>query len=146
MNGAYTILEPEVPGGFGERTRMDTSVHPPVVWSLHFEFEGWLGDELVESFPCFLVTERVADVLDGQSLSGFRLADVEVTRSDQFRSMYPERTLPRFKWLQVVGVAGADDFGLSSDHRLVVSTAGLEALASCTLGQADREPYVEVPG
>jgi hypothetical protein len=146
MNVPFTILEPEVPGGLGEKTRMDTSVHPPVVQSLHFEFEGWLGDELVESFPCFLVTARVAGVLEGKGLSGFLLADVEVTRSEQFQELYPGRVLPRFRWLQIVGVAGSDDFGLSSDHRLVVSKVALQALESCALCQADREPYAVASG
>lgn len=36
-------------------TIMEATVHPPRVERLHYEFEDWLGDDLVESFPSFLV-------------------------------------------------------------------------------------------
>jgi hypothetical protein len=42
------ILEPEVSGEIGERTVIDSSVHPPIVSYLHFVFMGWLGDDLIE--------------------------------------------------------------------------------------------------
>lgn len=36
----FFYIEPEVAGGFGERTRLDTTVHPPVVHELEYEFQG----------------------------------------------------------------------------------------------------------
>ena len=72
-------LQPEVPGGFGERSVLDTSVHPPTVHRLHFEFMGWDGDDLVTSFPCFLVSERLGKAMADEHLAEFELADVEVT-------------------------------------------------------------------
>ncbi|CDX39985.1 hypothetical protein MPLSOD_40275 [Mesorhizobium sp. SOD10] len=48
----HFYLEPEVSGGLGDDTVMDTGVHPPpVVARLHYEFDGWLGDVIVTSFP-----------------------------------------------------------------------------------------------
>ena len=41
MNFYY--LEPEVSGGIGDSTILDTSVHPPIVSALEYEFEDWLG-------------------------------------------------------------------------------------------------------
>ena len=56
----YFILEPEIAGGWGERTVADTGIFPPTVTALHYRFDGWRGDELLESFPCFIVTDRFA--------------------------------------------------------------------------------------
>ena len=44
----YHIVEPEVAGGVGPHTVMDRRAHPPVVTKLHYEFEVWLGDELLK--------------------------------------------------------------------------------------------------
>ncbi len=124
----YFVLEPEIAGGWGKRTVADTSVFPPAVASLHYRFDGWLGDELLEAFPCFLVTERLATRLRRSGLSGFRLQSVEVSTSEQFDELYPDRELPAFEWLQPVGRAGLDDFGLTDSHRLVVSGRALAIL------------------
>ena len=35
----YVYVEPEVAGGLGQGTEMDTSVHPPVVRKLQYELE-----------------------------------------------------------------------------------------------------------
>ena len=45
-----------------------------------------------------------------------------------FEELYPGRELPRFRWLDVHGRPGRDDFGLDSDFVLVVSERALEAL------------------
>jgi hypothetical protein len=119
----YYRLEPEVAGGLGERTRLDTSTHPPRVHHLHYEFEGWLGDALLATFPCFIVTARLGHNLLAASLSGFHLAPLEVSRSALFDELYPKRVLPAFEWLQVTGLAGQDDCGLTTDATLVVSQA-----------------------
>jgi hypothetical protein len=125
---SYFVLEPEIAGGWGERTVADTSVFPPEVSSLHYRFDGWLGDELLEAFPCFVVTERLATRLRRSGFTGFRLQAVEITTSEEFDALYPDRALPLFKWLRPVGKAGADDFGLSATHRLVVSARALAML------------------
>ncbi|VTU01725.1 Uncharacterized protein OS=Vibrio parahaemolyticus GN=EN05_23100 PE=4 SV=1 [Gemmataceae bacterium] len=125
----WSAVEPEVAGGWGERTVADTTTHPPVIKSLHYQFDDWSGDELVTSFPCFLITARLARHLP-EGLTGFKLAPVEVTKSDVFRELNPRKRLPKFHWLQVVGTAGRDDFGMSQDHLLVVSAQALAALRS----------------
>ncbi|WP_231570837.1 hypothetical protein [Vibrio jasicida] len=57
------LIEPEVPGGFGKNTLGRFDVHPPIVEKLHLEFDGWQGDDLLEAFPCFLVSEHLATAL-----------------------------------------------------------------------------------
>ncbi len=44
--------------------------HPPVVYELHYEFQGWLVGDVVESFPPILVTRRLADAIEQERLTG----------------------------------------------------------------------------
>lgn len=137
----FYYVEPEVAGGFGDGTVMDTAVTPPHVRILEYEFSGWMGDELLESFPCFVVTLNLARALKKNQFTGFTLATVGIKKTDQFDMMYPSMILPEFKWLKVHAVAGSSDFGLSQDFRLVVSDAALEVIKSCGLKYADIEVY-----
>ena len=132
----YYAIEPEVAGGWGERTVSDVSVHPPLVTRLHYEFEGWLGDVLLESFPCFIVTELARDSINRLDPTGANFGDVEVTTSEEFEELHPNTVLPRFHWLQIRGKAGQADFGLTHDSRLVVSERILRALRSLGLSHA----------
>jgi hypothetical protein len=106
-------LEPEVAGGWGPDTSADTSVHPPVVRRLEYTFDGWLGDELLETFPCFIASERLAESMIAQSLTGFALDEVKVSVSSEFLELHPSVLLPRFRWLRVSGTAGQHDFALT---------------------------------
>ncbi|WP_085681063.1 hypothetical protein [Marinobacter salarius] len=133
----YYQIEPEVAGGWGENTRADTSVHPPVVHSLHYEFEGWLGDELLESFPCFLVSEQVGQALLAANLAGFSLEQVEISLSPQFLELQERPLPPRFYWLRITGHAGQADFGISESNLLVVSEQALEVLRRFSLNNAE---------
>lgn len=66
-------IDPEIAGGFGAGTVMDASRHPPIVINLEYQLDGWLGDEVLELFPCFVLTEAVAMEISKLSLSGFSL-------------------------------------------------------------------------
>jgi hypothetical protein len=101
---------------------------PPVVAHLHYEFQGWLGDELLESFPCFIASASLAASLESAGLSGYSLAPLEVSTSEEFEDMQPGTELPDFVWLKVQGTAGIQDFGLSPEHLLVVSERTLAVL------------------
>ena len=137
----YYALEPEVAGHLGDHAVVDRSVHPPVVERLHYEFDGWLGDDLLESFPCFIVTKGLRKRLGEAGLSGCQFDGVEVSKSDLFEEIHPDRGLPEFVWLKAVGRAGIDDVGLSPDHRLVVSQRALEILKTFKLDHCDTEEY-----
>jgi hypothetical protein len=137
----YTI-EPEVAGGWGEQTEFTRKPGcPVVVHKLHYEFDGWLGDELLESTPCFIVTERMLTNLQQARLTGFNVHELLVSKSDQFDELHPDRTLPPFVWLEIVGEPGADDFGISPDGRLVVSDRALTVLREIGIANAGVEPF-----
>lgn len=119
----YYRIIPEAPGQLGHNTVMNTLVHPPVVEHLHFVFDGWLGDDLVECFPCFLVTDHLADKLIQAAFSGFAVKDAALDCSQQFVDLYgTDKKLPGFKWLQVNGNMG-DDVFIDSEQYLVASAS-----------------------
>ena len=137
----YYVVEPEVAGGLGENTVMDRSVQPPKIARLHYDFDGWLGDVLLESFPCFIATEGVVRELMSMRSTGVSFGHVEITKSEQFDEIYPGRQLPEFRWLKVSGKPGVDDFGLTDDFRLVVSQRVLHVLQSHGLDNATVDSF-----
>ena len=136
----HFIITPEVAGSLGPQTRMDKSVHPPVVFRLHYVFDGWLGDDLLESFPCIIATQRLTESFLSAGLTGFSVADVDVSRSEQFTDMYGDRQLPEFRWIQISGLAGEHDFGQSSSG-LVVSDRCLRLIQTFSANHLDTLPF-----
>lgn len=66
----YRYLEPEVAGGMGNDTILDNSVHPPIVTFLHYHFSGWIGDDILETFPYFIFSERLKNAIENNKLKG----------------------------------------------------------------------------
>jgi hypothetical protein len=125
----HYAIEPEVAGGFGENTKIiRTPGKPFEVVHLHYQFEGWLGDELLESTPCFIVSKSLANDLTRAQLTGFSFDDVEVTASKEFFERGGALELPQFLWLKVTGKIQSDDFSLSPELLLIVSERALKVL------------------
>lgn len=136
----YDIL-PDVAGGLARGTVMDTSVHPPIVSKLVYQMEGWIGDVLITSFPCFLVTEEAAHALSKIGFTGATFAPVEVTTSEDFREQQPDVELPSFVWLKVNGKAGHDDFGIAKNLNLVLSERVFDVFDERGLPSATIKPF-----
>jgi hypothetical protein len=133
----YYQIEPEVAGGWGKNTVFTQPPGKPwVVHKLHYEFDGWLGDELLTSAPCFIGTERLALEIQGQRLTGVRFDKAEITTSDQFRELYPDQGLPKFVWLRIEGSPRQNDFWMTSDLDLIVSERALDVLIRCGISHA----------
>ena len=137
----FKSIEPEVAGGLGEDTKLDTTVHPPVVYQLHYEFSGWLRNDIVESFPCFIVTDSLKDAILKNRLSGVDFDYVKVTTTIEFDELHPGVTLPPFNWMKIFGKAGKDDFGISDKHLLIVSENAYNLLALFKINAADVQDY-----
>ena len=135
---AYYYVEPEVAGELGPGTVMDTTVHPPVVSRLEYRFTDWLGDSIVESFPCYLVTDELGKQIQQAELGGVAVDDVEVTLSPEAEELL-DQPLPAWKWLKITGQAFQADFGMADDNRLVVSDRALDVLRQSRLENADVE-------
>ena len=129
-------IEPEVAGGFGNRTIIDTSSGRRKVIKLHYQFDGWLGDALLETTPCYIVSEPLASDIVGQGLTGYEFDDVVISTSDEFSELYPDVVLPAFRWLKIVGIPCEDDFGLTPNLSLVVSERALHVLQSHGISNA----------
>ena len=136
----YFYLEPEVAGGIGPNSELHREDGRLVVTRLNYEFDGWLGDALLETTPCFIVTDEARHAIEGAALTGITFSDVEVTRSAVFTDLYGDKVLPHFWWLVVVGQPGTDDFGLDNDLRLVASEQALVALRAVGLAHAEVQP------
>jgi hypothetical protein len=109
-NIQFFLLEPEVGGGFGKMTRRgqgkELEVGPvaiPRVELLHYEFEGWMGDHILQTISTFIVSEDLALALDRAGCTGITWDEVIVTREDQFVLFFPSLKLPRFKRLVPTG-------------------------------------------
>jgi hypothetical protein len=137
----FFTVEPEVAGGFGSNTILSTESHPPVVTRLHYQFDGWLGDELLECFPCYIVTQQLGKAIEREGMSGVDFDQVEISTSELFDELYPGRKLPKFLWMKVAGKAGRDDFGVSPKHKLVISERAFDILQKFASSNCDVTPW-----
>lgn len=137
----FRSIEPEVAGRIGKDSKLDVSVHPPIVHQLHYEFQGWLHNDILESFPCFIVTDSLKEAIVNAQLSGVVFDYVKVTTSDLFDELYPTVSLPPFHWMKIIGNAGTDDFGISDKLLLVVSERAYNVLARFNINAAEVNDY-----
>jgi len=134
----YYTIEPEVAGGWGENTVAATTPGgTTVVRKFHYQFDGWLGDELLTSTPCYIVTERLSNEIRNNNLTGVEFDNVEITVSGEFTDLYNDRQLPRFVWLKIIGKPKEDDFGMTPDILLVVSERALRLLRLFGISHAE---------
>lgn len=120
-------LEPEVAGGWGRDTVADTHQHPPIVSRLHYDFARWSGDDIVQSFPVFLVSEQLAQAIEQEALLGVLFDNVKVTKDPQFERFFPDTaaSLPSWRWLRPTGEPHTGDFWQRPDGNLVISERAL---------------------
>lgn len=137
----YRYLEPEVAGGIGIDTILDNSVHPPLVKFLHYHFSGWMGDDILETFPCFIISERLKNEIEVNELKGITFDFVKVTKSEDFEFISLRTELPLFYWAKITGDFGVDDFVISEDYRLLVSDKAYEIISSFNIENAICEEY-----
>lgn len=130
------ILNPEVSGQIGEKTLLNTNTHPPIVERLHFIFYGWLGDDLIECFPCFLVSEKLKILLQKTNFSGFLIKDCETELSEEILIMQPQIVLPKFYWLDVGHDKNSDLF-IDESLKLQVTDAAYDLLKRVNLKYCD---------
>lgn len=135
----FFYLEPEVAGGIGPNSELTRESGRPVVTRLNYEFDGWLGDAILETVACFIVTDEARQMIETAGLTGVSFSDVEVTRSGLFTDLYGDKVLPHFWWMIVAGKPEADDFGMAKDLRLIASARALTTLRNAGLTHAEVE-------
>ncbi len=131
------LIEPEVAGEIGENTIYENyndiidKGALPMISHLHFIFKGWLGDDILEVTPCFLVSERLKETIQKEQLVGCEFRNIEVSLSDDFIEMYPNKKIPNFFQLLPLGTICLDegtytncdnmDFSISEKSYLILS-------------------------
>jgi hypothetical protein len=138
----FKSIEPEVAGGLGEDTILDTSVYPPIIHRFHHEFQGWLFNDIIEAFPCFIVTEKLKKAISEARLSGAYFDDVKISAGHEFKQFNPQTVLPEFTWMKIIGKAGEDDFGISDNHLLIISEKAYELLSLFNISEANVKDYI----
>ena len=76
----YYKLQPEVPGELHRQTTLDRSTRPPKAINLKVLFLGWMGDDLLDIFPCFFVTDQLKVCIEINGLTGcsFETFELEI--------------------------------------------------------------------
>ncbi|GKV57329.1 hypothetical protein NCCP2222_32760 [Sporosarcina sp. NCCP-2222] len=96
------FLEPKVSGFHGIETIYGTDEDiaemgiSGKIKFLHYEVEGWLGDDILESTPAFIVSSELVSELKKSKLKDFKLEKCLITGSDVFIELYPTNDLPSF--------------------------------------------------
>jgi hypothetical protein len=156
-------LKPEVAGSTGDGTVITNyddlrsgAALVPSVEHLEYAFDDWLGDDLIESFPCFIVTNALAASLEAGGLSGLELRDVTITVSELWEQLHEDdptgAALPRFRWFVPTGTVSIEpgetsyrdwsghDLCLSQRAELIVTDRALAVMRTLRLDQCEVEP------
>jgi hypothetical protein len=130
----YT-LRAEVAGGLGPQSVVDSTTNPPIVSRLHYDFVSWLGDDIVASLPCSIVTVALGEAIVDEELTGAELDEVTVTKNPQFERFFPDTAaiLPEWKWLRPTGTPHESDFWQDDQGILIVSERALKLLRKFSL-------------
>lgn len=114
------VLEPLVAGELGEGTDLDATKHPPVVRQVDYVLDLPTDEDLIQSFPVYLVSEELAAALATANLAGFQLDDAHVRPSDQYEVFGGGPPPKRYRWLRL-DPSPAPDCWLDEHYRLCVS-------------------------
>ena len=139
IHDAWYSVSPEVAGAIGANTVMDRTSTPLTVSKLHYIFRGWLGGEIVESFPCYLVSARLAEAIQTSGLTGADFSEVEVEIDMQFEMFEREvvEALPKWVWLKPAGQVGIDDFWVDANGQLAITGQAYELLQKFAVKSAE---------
>lgn len=132
-------LDPQVAGELGPDTDLDTSTHPPKVKRLEYVLDQPETDELITSFPVFLVSEQLGGRIKKAHLDGFKLAKARVRPGDNYRELYGKARHRDYRWLQITGTARRSDFWLDESFNLCVSDRAMKILEVSVLTDCEIE-------
>ena len=115
------VLEPLVAGELGDGTQLDATTHPPLVRHVEFVLDLPTDEDLIESFPVFLVSESLGHALASANLTGFWFDDADVRPSTEYLAAYGAVSHKRYRWLRPQCRPHSSDCWLDERHRLCVS-------------------------
>jgi len=94
-------------------------------------------DDLIESFPVFLVSALLAEHLEAKHLGGFALGHATVRPSSEYIACYGCAPHADFRWLRLGDASRRSDAWLDREHHLCVSDAMMEVLREFRLDRCD---------
>lgn len=123
----FYIIRPEIPAGIGENSQLERTLGKPLkVIKLHLAFEDYSGSDLMKTSPVFYVTKKLKEGLYNSDLTGIECFEsFEVSKSENFEEMHPNKVLPIFYWFKINGVAKKTDFGVELGKLIVSEKAKL---------------------
>ncbi len=131
----YYELEPEVAGGMGDMTEIVYEGYKmKEVTFLHYEFFGWLGDELLTTNRCFIVSDSLMNDIISSGLEGVEFRNIKMSFSMEYFSLFEKETVPRFvefkcKFVYEENINNVScDFYLSKYGKMIVSEKALSVL------------------
>ncbi|RPD42465.1 hypothetical protein [Chitinophaga barathri] len=130
----------EVPGNVADSEFIDRQARPQLISKLKFEFDGWLGADIVESIGTFIVTDRLKKAIEEEGLTGATFDVVEVVRTEMFKELYGDKELPQFHWLKPAGTPMKDDISVYDKCCLFISEKALNVFKKFELTLAE---YIE---
>jgi hypothetical protein len=126
---SFYILKPQQCGGFGRKTLYggELTDRPPAIYRLDFEFTAWPIDDLIEFNCTYIATERLIAELSELNPKpvGIFYDTVTINTTYEMRQAQPGLELATYKWCKINGRPGKDDFAMSADHHLVISSRAL---------------------
>ena len=106
----YYVISPEVPGGIGEKSILEYNdgIVSRIV-HLNFEFDDWLGDDVITTHPFLLVSLPLLATINENNLIGYKVRNVELSCSELFVELNNCNTVPIFKLLEIENVDTIED-------------------------------------
>lgn len=135
----HHLLKPEATGtvGLAAEWMRDPTGKRTQTSPLRCELVGWLGDDLIEVHPDYIVSGALANALRTSALTGFELGEVVLTKSAEFVSYAGE--LPD-RWERLIPTGDTGDDLSRQDGQLIVSDRALALLNDHRILEATLSP------
>lgn len=144
----YYLLNPEVAGELGDGSEVEyENGRIKEVKFLEYNFMGWLGDELLTTHPCFIVTKSLQEDIILAGLTGMVFSEIKITVSDVFVEIYGDRHIPEFvriicSELYETNVDNLQhDFYYNEYKDLIVSERALDVIKQHKISMCTIEEY-----
>ena len=140
INMKFYKLEPEIAGEIGESSKIEyeNGTIKKIIF-LEYLFSDWLGDELLSTHPCHIVTENLKKDISANNLTGVKFQKIKKTFSDEFIELNISTDIPEF--VQIVcdnfyedkNENALQDFYVNRYKELIVSESALKVIKKHTL-------------
>lgn len=145
----YYLLNPEVAGelGNGSKVIYECGNIKEVIF-LEYNFMGWQGDELLTTYPCFIVTESLQNDIILNGLTGVKFNNIAMTFSDEFYDLCKDVKVPKFVQIICNNLYECNvenllyDFYFNKYDDIIVSEKALNVLKQHKIDMCDIEKVV----